>query len=279
MTTGWIVNAVRVGVGRRLMKEIIRNIQVNIPFTRLYESYLPRFLSGGINPEIGLDGYALDRYPPTVFKRVGDTLRERGLRITLHAPFQDLSPGSVDPAVRDVTRHRLDQTMKVLGFFRPEAVVCHAGYDEKRYGSIRKDWQENALETWCWMAARVRDEGSRLMLENVFEKAPEELWDLFESLEDLDVGFCLDTGHAVAFGNKSLDYWLRVLAPYLAHLHLHDNHGRGDDHLALGKGDIDFATLFHTLKSVKEELPLITLEPHREEDLEPSLEYLRSYLL
>lgn len=279
MTKGCDVNNVSIGVGTRPMKEIVRNIQVNIPFTMLYESYLPRFLSMGINPEIGVDAYALDRYASTGFERIGDALRERELSITLHAPFQDLFPGSVDPAVREVTLYRFGQTLKILKFFRPKAVVCHAGYDEKRHSYIRKDWLEKSLETWSWMAARVRNEGSRLMLENVFEKEPEELQELFEGLADFDVGFCLDVGHATAFGHKPLEYWLRVLAPYLAHLHLHDNNGRRDDHMALGQGGIDFVNLFTSLKSVKGELPIITLEPHREEDLVPSLEYLKSRLL
>ena len=44
------------------MSQILHEIQVNIPFTMLYESYLPQFLEYGINPEIGFDAAAFDRF-------------------------------------------------------------------------------------------------------------------------------------------------------------------------------------------------------------------------
>ena len=162
-----------------------------------------------------------------------------------------------------------------MPFFEPRAVVCHAGYDERRYGSYRREWLARSLETWGWMAARVREEGSRLMLENVYEGDPDDMKDLFLELKHLDVGFCLDTGHMTAFGRGPLDRWLDALGPHLGHLHLHDNLGRWDEHLALGRGEFDFKRLFEFLQKKEMELPLITLEPHREEDLLLSLEYLR----
>ena len=42
----------------------------------------------------------------------------------------------------------------------------------------------------------------------------------------------------------------------------------------LGKGAINFAILFDYLKAERKEPPVITLEPHKEEDLWPSVEYL-----
>jgi len=64
------------------------------------------------------------------------------------------------------------------------------------------------------------------------------------------------------------------LAPYLGELHLHDNCGKQDEHLAMGKGNIDFQRIFKHLKDRRKDLPTITLEPHKEEDLWLSLEYL-----
>jgi sugar phosphate isomerase/epimerase len=64
------------------------------------------------------------------------------------------------------------------------------------------------------------------------------------------------------------------LGPYIGQLHLHDNHGSHDEHLPLGSGKIDFYQLFTYLKSNEIPQPIITLEPHQEEDLWPSLDYL-----
>ncbi|MBW2130478.1 MAG: sugar phosphate isomerase/epimerase [Deltaproteobacteria bacterium] len=258
-------------------KEILRSIHVNIPFTLLYDSYLPRFIQERLNPEVGIDAHALDHYSASEFRAVGETLRRNGLEVTLHCPFLDLSPGSLDPAVREVTRKRLEQTLDLLPFFEPRAVVCHAGYDERRYGFFKEKWIAFSLETWSWMAPRVRYEGSKLMLENVYEGDPRDLLDLFQALSGLDVGFCLDTGHMWAFGRKPLEEWLRVLGTHLQHLHLHDNDGGSDEHLALGRGTIEFRPLFQFLKHLKGTRPLVTLEPHREPDLSVSLEYLKQH--
>ena len=112
------------------------------------------------------------------------------------------------------------------------------------------------------------------MLENVYEDGPDDIEIFFKHLVHQNVGFCLDTGHQAAFGNVPLEAWLDSLGLYLGQIHLHDNDGRYDDHLALGHGNINFQPLFDHLKTRKKPLLAITLEPHKEEDLWPSLEYL-----
>ena len=97
---------------------------------------------------------------------------------------------------------------------------------------------------------------------------------LFERLNHQPVGFCLDAGHASAFGQADLAAWVDTLGPYLAQLHLHDNCGNADEHLAMGSGTIDFNSLFQYLKKNLITCPIVTLEPPEEKDLWPSLEYL-----
>ena len=253
---------------------MLRDIQVNIPFTMLRESYLPFFLDQGLNPEIGFDAHALDAFSPWDFSRVARELQAGDLNITLHGPFMDLAPGSADPGVRSLTRQRFEQTLRLVPVFRPKTVVFHGGYDPKRYASMKELWMENSLEIWSWLAARVRTEGSLLMLENVFEQGPEDMRALFEPLREQAVGFCLDTGHQSAFSRVSLSEWFTSLEPYLGQLHLHDNLGEQDEHLALGEGNIDFRMFFEQLRTKRKDPPLITLEPHREEDFLKSLTYL-----
>jgi sugar phosphate isomerase/epimerase len=256
------------------MNRILKHVQVNIPFTMLKESYLARFLGRSINPEIGFDANALENVSETELREIARQLHERSLRITVHAPFIDLSPGSPDPAVRSLTRRRFDQVLRAARFFEPLRIVCHAGYDWKRYGYLMERWVENSLKTWEWFATRTKTLGAALVLENVYERGPEELAVLLNPLKPYGVGFCLDTGHQAAFSTTPLGQWVESLAPFLAQLHLHDNFGNWDDHLALGRGSIDFESLFRTLKKIRNKPFPITLEPHREADLGPSLEYL-----
>ena len=156
----------------KTIKQIIKQVQVNIPFTMLYESYLETFIEYGLNPEIGLDAAALDRFSMADFSGIAEKIHKNSRSVTLHGPFIDLSAGSPDPAVRRVTRRRLEQLLDLVPLFKPLSVVCHAGYDAKRYGYFKETWSENSLELWSWMADRVAEHGARLMLENVYEDGP-----------------------------------------------------------------------------------------------------------
>ncbi len=256
--------------------KIRKQVQVNIPFSMLWDQYVDRFIQAGINPEIGIDAVSMDRFSRKEFAAMARRLLQSGLTVTIHGPFFDMCPGSLDPLVRDVTRKRFEQLLDLAPLFEPKTVVMHAGYDWKRYGYVRDTWLENSLQTWQWMAERLSQLGSRLMLENVYENGPEEIRPLFEQLTEHGVGFCLDTGHMTAFGKTSAAEWIEVLGEHLGQLHLHDNHGDHDQHLALGAGGIDFAALFGRLVTVHPTAPVITLEPHEEDALAPSLAYLET---
>jgi sugar phosphate isomerase/epimerase len=68
---------------------------------------------------------------------MSERLHQRSLTITLHAPFIDLCAGSPDPDIRAITRRRFEQMLEVVPIFKPKTVVCHLGYDLKRYLSFR----------------------------------------------------------------------------------------------------------------------------------------------
>ena len=256
------------------MPRIIENVQIHIPFTMLYASYLDHFIENRFNPEIYFNAEALDKYAVDDFKTVADKLHQHEAKITLHAPFWDLSPGSTDQAVRDLTRHRFAQTVQLVSIFKPKTVVCHTGYDWKRYSSIQDLWVENSVKVWTWLSEKITAEGGYLMLENVYEHYPDDILILLQQLSNKCVGFCLDVGHQAVFSRSPLTQWIDVLGDHLKQLHLHDNFGESDDHLALGDGNIDFQELFLCVEHLNQKPMAVTIEPHKEEDLLPSLEYL-----
>ena len=258
-----------------MARGVLEEVQVNIPFRMLVrEGYLSRFLEEGIHPEIGFDALTLDETPDRAFREAAAAFRENGRRVTCHAPFLDLSAGSLDPALRRLTRVRFEQTLRAVAWFQPVTVVCHTGWDHRRNPELRKPWLEKSLELWAWFAGALRSGGARMMMENVYEESPEELLDCVAPLRDLGAGVCLDTGHLSAFGESPLEQWLDVLLPDIGQLHLHDNRGVEDEHLAPGRGTVDFPLLFRRLPAEKTSRPLITLEPHREEALRQGVDYL-----
>ena len=60
-----------------------------------------------------------------------------------------------------------------------------------------------------------------------------------------NLGFCLDTGHAlVAGGSEGADKFYEVMAPKIVAFHLADNAGDRDSHLAPGHGLVDWNVVF-----------------------------------
>lgn len=253
-------------------ERIREQIQVNLPF-RMRHDYLDAFLSLELNPEIGIDAATLDSVTDDAYKEVAEEFRKRDCRITIHGPFMDLSPGSPDPMIRAVTKKRMDRLVSVVEIFKPETVVCHGGWEKRRYGWMEDLWYETAIAFWQEVAEGIHGAGSRLLLENVYETDPQELMRLLRPLTLSGVGCCLDTGHQAAFGPGEFQRWVETVGPYVGEIHLHDNNGGDDDHLPPGAGGIDFSPLVSFLEDCKD-LPVITLEPHREQDLWPGIRWL-----
>jgi sugar phosphate isomerase/epimerase len=252
---------------------LVARVQVNIPFPFLQAGYLEKFLSRGLNPEIGLDAYSLGHYPPRAFHQVARAFHGAGRRITLHGPFQDLAPGALDDGVLGAARCRLRQAFRYLPVFRPTAVVCHLGYEARHYRWDQELWLARSAATWKELAGRAAPYGVTVMLENVSETEPELFLEVLARANAPNLKVCFDVGHLLAFSTGDFPYWLKTLAPVIGHLHLHDNHGDEDNHLALGAGRVPLKETLDYLAAHKRR-PSVTLEPHQEGSLEPSLEYL-----
>jgi sugar phosphate isomerase/epimerase len=256
-----------------MFEDIIRHVQVCIPFRLLKERYLPLVLKNRLNPEIGIDAEVLDTYSRKEFAKISAVLHQEGVSITLHGPFYDLVPGGMDNKILQASRDRLKEAFDLIPIFEPMSIVCHTGYDRKRYYEAQDTWLETALETWAPLVKGLQGTATTLMLENVYERTPGMLLRLLNGLNTEKVGFCFDTGHMSAFSETNMRDWLRILGPFLKQLHLHDNDGRWDDHRAIGQGQVDFEILF---KYVEENppRPIITLEAHKEAWIWQSFEAL-----
>jgi len=97
-----------------------------------------------------------------------------------------------------------------------------------------------------------------LMLEN----APPENRARLESLECFShvmesvpaLRFHLDVGHAFIENRmRGVTDYLEAFGDRLVHVHMHDNHGKEDEHLALGKGKIDTREVIRLLKEINYE--------------------------
>jgi sugar phosphate isomerase/epimerase len=252
---------------------LVDRVQVNIPFPFLLDGYLERFLERGLNPEIGLDGWSLGTYHPRTFRAVARAFTQAGRRLTIHGPFQDLAPGALDDYVLAASRRRLRQAWRWLPVFQPVNVICHLGYEARHHSWDKENWLARTAATFRELGAQAAALDIGVMLENVYEKDLALIAEAIRRINLPNVQVCLDVGHLNSFGGGDFQGWLETLWPVIGHLHLHDNHGDFDHHLALGTGNVPLQFVLTFLADHNKQ-PLITLEPHQEDSLDPSLEHL-----
>jgi sugar phosphate isomerase/epimerase len=74
-----------------------------------------------------------------------------------------------------------------------------------------------------------------------------------------------------------MEQWFEGLGRHLVEVHLHDNDGTADSHWALGRGSFDFEKFFGLMRE-HSPVPVFTVEAHEKEDIETSLERVKSLL-
>lgn len=243
---------------------------VNVPFARLKTDLLRLVLDNRIRPEIGLTDNVLHDEPEAEFVRIAELLKSEGLACTLHAPFHDLIPGALDPGILAASRAKLQKAFELIPVFEPQSIVCHLNFEADKHGGTKEQrWFDQSLATWQGLLVIAESHNTAMMLENTYEKTPAQLKRMLTALDSPFARFCLDVGHVMAFARNSWQDWLPELEPWLGQLHLHDNDGRADSHLAVGEGIFDFKSLFAYL-STRGHTPLVTLEPHKEDGVTKS---------
>jgi len=257
------------------MRDTLRSVQVHVPFHRLRNEFLPLVVREGINPEIGFNHFTLDHFEKDDFVKVANHLLEAELTVSFHAPFMDLRPGAIDPEIRKVTAGRLQRVFDLVPYFRPISVVCHASFDKRYYVSNEQEWLSNSIETWGHFLQQAVDMGTMIAIENVYETDCHYLRLLLNALVSPHICFCFDTGHFNVYSTASLEEWVNGLAPRIGQVHIHDNNGLADEHLPTGEGNFPFKAFFEMIHQKKLN-PIITLEPHSENNLWRTLENIEA---
>jgi sugar phosphate isomerase/epimerase len=255
--------------GRALMEPV----HIHIPYPKL-KDFFEMIRARRYDLEIYMSAAVLDQIEKQDLESLLDRL-DWNPKLTLHAPFMDLNPGAIDPMVRSVTQVRFRQLLTVAAILKPRSAVFHAAYDRWRYSGRRDVWLDYSVDTWYKVMDSASKIGLRVAVENVFDEDPEALQMLIEKINNPDFGFCFDTGHFNIFSSVTMERWFEVLGRYLVEVHLHDNDGTSDAHWALGRGKVDFDKFF-ALLNVHSPMPVFTIEAHDKDDVEKSLERVKT---
>ena len=200
---------------------------VNLPLRYIFrdKTYLTYFIEHKINPELGIDAISIDQIDEKWHYETANKLKEANLICSVHLPFHDLQPGSIDDFILNATRNRLISALKIAKIYNPKFMVAHANFIPL-YIELFSRWLKRAVETWTIIHEQWI-EHPPIYLENVREYDPRPLADLFSELSELNIKFCFDVGHWASYSGgmryQNMALWIQTLAPFLKHLHLHDN--------------------------------------------------------
>lgn len=221
-----------------------------------------------------------------------DELSTLDLMTSIHAPYSAESPTypkdlQVDTSNMEPQDFRLmGESIELAASLGSKAVVLHPGrINGNREASFMK-MVSNLKE----LAAQAADCEVMLGLENKEGTDPtnlcylaEELVAAVEAVNSDNLKITLDIGHAnlTCGGNPNkLRTFVRTVAPYVIHMHMHDNGGKwtsnydGDEHLAPGKGTVDY----EVLKEIRNYRGIYNMEVFSMEDVLSGKSTLLKYL-
>ena len=236
---------------------------------RLRREHLAEIASHGFDTvEIIATRSHVDYHDVSALDEVADWLTRERLRLhSIHAPVTErvergrwvapFSNASPDPKVRE---HALRETKAALELARRlpvEVLVVHLGLHDALPASAADNTRDAARRSVEVIAGYARSLGVRVALEvipNALSTA-DALAALVEDLDMPDVGVCLDFGHAHMMGDV-VDA-IETLSGVLIATHVHDNHGKLDEHLPPFEGTLDWPGALMALQKVGYEGPMM----------------------
>ena len=164
-----------------------------------------------------------------------------------HCAYSELCPAAIDPLVREHTARRYTQSIELAARYGIRKVVIHTGFIPKVY--FPEWFIPESVDFWQkFLASASRD--VTICLENVMETDPDVQIGIVSAVNDPRLWLCLDVGHANSTGSRlGVPVWIDAAAPYLSHVHIHNNNGLTDLHAPLGEGVMDMAAVIDRIES------------------------------
>ncbi len=234
--------------------------------TFLFEDYkllsiLPLYREAGIEYlEIKPQKGHFDYQDPEYLHQVARELKKHNLKVkSMHMP---VSATGVDISLieeydRVWSVREVEKTILALLRLNGEIIVVHPGSTllGEKERRIRQERSEKSLEE---ILKFCENWGIKIALENTLPgKTGDNIMDVLSMVKKFNspnLGICLDSGHyhitTPTKENSDVIECLSELKDYLLHVHLHDNHGKEDEHNLPGEGNIDWNSLMKGLRKI-----------------------------
>lgn len=197
--------------------------------------------------EIGIDNIEDCK----ILKSYLSEITNLGLSIGIHLPME-LNTCENTSYIRDSWIKFIEEINIELREFNIKYFNMHIGYViTNRYFSKRKTYLENSIDFLKKLEKKINH---MLVIENTYSNggdisnigtSVDEFEYIFNNISKDKIKFCYDTGHNLI--NK--DEYLYRLSNNTEIVHLSDNDGKTDMHIALGKGVLDLDEIKHILNA------------------------------
>jgi sugar phosphate isomerase/epimerase len=187
--------------------------------------------------EIVADGnYRLDN--PANYRAIKDVIASTKLGVSVHAPYGDLNLATLNDPIYEESIRQISTCIQFAADLT-DRVTLHPGYLSPVGKLMPKKVWDLQKEALVRIGKVASDHGVLACVENMISareflcRLPQELIGMTEGIEG--IGMTFDFGHANTLGkvNEFLPFVRKA-----NHVHIHDNHGVVDEHLALGDGTI-----------------------------------------
>lgn len=192
--------------------------------------------------------------------------------ISLHGAFLDLTIHSRDKKIKEVAQKRIYHNLEIANHLNAQYVIFHGNFNPLiTHESYRKYWIEENAHFWSGILDEYR---CTVLLENVWEPAPDVFKKVLEKVKSPRLRVCFDTGHAHIFSEVLFEEWVSVLREDIVYMHINDNKGYVDNELVPGAGSIDWQEFSHIIETYQI-TPEVVFEVGTLEKTVKSIEYFR----
>ena len=211
---------------------------------------------------LGFDFLELTLDPPGAHY---STVRAEGDAILRELKFCDMGlvchlptfvyTADLTESIRQASLEEMIGSLETARALSAKKVVLHPGYIGGMGAFVMDVSRDYALQSLDAISQKADALDVELCLENKIPRyltfvEPEDFKPVFEKFPKLKL--TLDTGHA-NIGDTRGDRVIRFLKAFshrLGHVHMSDNHGKRDDHLPVGKGNVPVEQIVQTLKAI-----------------------------
>ncbi len=222
--------------------------------------------------EIVQDGpHSLNNKNLKILEEICDTTN---LELTIHLPFSDMNLACLNDGIHREIIRQLIQDLEIASEYIEMAVIHPGHYSPYGAQVPSVAWKRN-IESLQIISDAGEEMGIRIAVENmpdvmqIMGRSPREMIEILDSVNRDNIYMTFDVGHANTNGN--IDEFISMCFKRIKHVHIHDNMGKWDEHLPIGKGNIDWKNI---IKKLPDNCMLVTEMGDLEDGIE-SVSYLK----